>query len=323
MSKAIRIHQTGGAEVMQWEEIDVPAPGPKEVSVRHTAVGLNYSDVYARMGLYPAPVPGGLGTEAAGIVEAVGKKITGFKKGDRVAYMFPVPGAYSERRVLAADALIKLPAGISEEVAAAAIIKGFTSHYLLRRTYPVKKGEWVLIQAAAGGVGSIMSQWAKNLGAKVIGVVSTPEKAKLAKKNGCAYVLLSNEDIAARVKEITKGKGVDVVYDGVGKDTIWSSLDSLKPRGMMVSLGNSSGVIPPFAPMELSKRGSLYFTRAGGKEYLSDPKDRAQAARELFALIKNKKIKVHIGQRYPLKDAARAHQDLEARKTVGSTILVP
>lgn len=323
MSMAIRIHQTGGSEVMKWEEVEVPAPGPGQVLVRHTAVGVNFSDVYQRKGMYPMPVPGGLGGEAAGIVEAVGKKVSGFKKGDRVAYMFPVPGAYSEQRVVPADALIKLPAGIKEETAAAMITKGFTTQFLLRRTYKVKKGEWVLIQAAAGGVGLIMSQWCKYLGAKVIGVVSTAEKAKLAKKNGCAHVILSSEDVPAAVKKITKGRGVDVVYDGVGKDSFFASLDSLRPLGMMVSFGNASGIIEPFSPLELAKRGSLYLTRAGGKEYLSDPKDRAQAAKELFALVKKKTIKIQIGQRYALADAAQAHQALEARKTVGSTILVP
>ncbi len=323
MSKAIRIHQTGGVEVLKWEDDTVAAPGPGQVLVRHTAIGVNYSDVYARKGMYPVPLPGGLGSEAAGIVEAVGKKVSGLKKGDRVAYMFPVPGAYSEQRVLPADALIKLPTGIKEDTAAAMIIKGFTTQFLIRRTYKVKKGDWVLIQAAAGGVGTIMSQWCKYLGAKVIGVVSTPEKAKLAKKNGCAHVILSKDDVAAEVKKITKGKGVDVVYDGVGKDTFLSSLDCLRPLGMMVSFGNSSGMVEPFSPMELAKRGSLYLTRAGGKEYLSDPKERAQAAKELFALVKKKVIKIQIGQRYPLADAAKAHADLEARKTVGSTILVP
>lgn len=323
MSKAIQIHQTGGPEVLKWEQVAVPAPEPGQVLVRHTAIGVNYSDVYARKGMYPVPLPGGLGTEAAGVVEAVGKKVKGFKKGDRVAYLFPVPGAYAELRVLPAAALIKLPTGITEEMAAAMIIKGFTTHYLLRRAYKVKKGEWVLIQAAAGGVGLIMSQWCKALGAKAIGVVSTPEKAKLARKNGCSHVILSSDDVPAQVKKITKGKGVDVVYDGVGKDSFFASLDSLRPLGMMVSFGNSSGMIEPFAPIELSKRGSLYLTRAGGKEYLSDPKDRAQAAKELFALVKKKKIKIQIGQRYPLEKAAQAHIDLEARKTVGSSILVP
>ncbi|MGC3982722.1 MAG: quinone oxidoreductase [Steroidobacteraceae bacterium] len=323
MSKAIRINQTGGPEVLKWEEVEVAAPGPGQVLVRHTAIGVNYSDVYQRKGMYPMPIPGSLGTEAAGVVEAVGKKVKGFKKGDRVAYMFPVPGAYSEQRLVPADALIKLPAGVKEDTAAAMIIKGFTTHYLIRRTYKVKKGDWVLIQAAAGGVGLIMSQWCKYLGAKVIGVVSTADKAKLAKKNGCAHVILSSADVAAEVKKITKGKGVDVVYDGVGKDSFIASLDSLRPLGMLVSFGNASGMIEPFAPIELSKRGSLYLTRAGGKEYLSDPKDRAQAAKELFALVKKKAIKVQIGQRYALADAAQAHIDLEARKTVGSTVLVP
>jgi NADPH:quinone reductase len=323
MSKAIRIHQTGGPENMLWEDVTVGAPDAGQVLVRHTAIGVNYSDVYGRKGMYPMPVPGGLGLEAAGVVEAVGKKVKGFKKGDRVAYMFPVPGAYSEQRLLPADALIKLPAFIKDDVAAAMIVKGFTTQYLVRRTYKVKKGDWVLIQAAAGGVGLIMSQWCKALGAKVIGVVGTETKAKLAKRHGCAQVVLSSADVAAEVKKITKGRGVDVVYDGVGKDTFIASLDCLRPLGMMVSFGNSSGMVEPFAPIELSKRGSLFLTRAGGKEYLSDPKDRAQAAKELFALVKARKIKIQIGQRYPLHDAVQAHRDLEARKTVGSTILVP
>jgi NADPH2:quinone reductase len=323
MSKAIRIYQTGGPEVLRWEDVEVPAPGPGQVLVRHSAIGVNYADVYYRLGLYPMPLPGGLGTEAAGVVEAVGKQVKGLKKGDRVVYLYLTPGAYSEQRIVPAATVIKLPAGLKEETAASMIVKGFTTYYLLRRTYKVKKGDWVLIQAAAGGVGLIMSQWVKYLGATAIGVVSTAQKAKLAKKNGCAFVILSSEDIAARVKKITKGKGVDVVYDGVGKDTLFASLDSLRPLGMMVSFGNASGLVPPFAPMELAKRGSLYFTRAAGKDYLSDPKFCQQAAKELFALVKKQAIKIQVGQRYPLQDAAMAHRDLEARKTMGSTVLIP
>lgn len=323
MSKAIRVYEHGGPEVLKWEDVDVPAPGDGEVLVRHTAIGVNYSDVYLRTGLYPRPLPTGVGSEAAGVVEALGRKVKGLKKGDRVVYSFPNPGAYAERRVMPAGALLKIPAGVSDEQAASVLLKGLTSWYLLRETYKVKKGDVILVQAAAGGVGLILAQWARALGAKVIGVVSTEAKAKLAKRYGCNQVLVGYEDVAARVRKLNRGQGVDVVYDGVGKDTVFASLDSLKPRGLMVSFGNASGPIAPFSPMELAKRGSLYFTRAGGGDYLAAPEARAKGTKELFSLLKRKAIKVQIGQRYPLAEAAQAQTDLEARRTAGSTILIP
>ena len=323
MSKAIRVHQHGGPEALSWEEVEVGAPGVGEVLVQHTAIGLNFSDVYLRTGLYPRPLPSGVGGEAAGVVAAVGKKVKGLKAGDHVVYMFPVPGAYSEQRVMPAAALLKIPKGVSDEQAAAVLLKGLTTWYLLRETYKVKRGDTVLIQAASGGVGLIASQWARALGAKVIGVVGSNEKAALAAKHGCNHVLVGFDDLGARVKQLNKGKGVDVVYDGTGKDTLFASLDSLRPRGIMVSFGNSSGPVAAFAPMELAKRGSLYFTRAGGGDYLADAKARQRGVRDLFSLMKKKKIRVHIGQRYPLAEAARAQSDLEARRTLGSTILIP
>ena len=323
MSKAIRVHQHGGPEVLRWEELETGTPGIGEVLIRHTAIGLNFSDVYLRTGLYPRPLPSGVGGEAAGVITSVGKKVKGLKVGDHVVYMFPVPGAYSEQRVMPAAALLKIPKGVSDEQAAAVLLKGLTSWYLLRETYRVKRGDTVLIQAASGGMGLIACQWARALGAKVIGVVGSTEKAVLAARHGCNHVLIGFDDLGARVKKLNKGKGVDVVYDGTGKDTLYASLDSLRPRGLMVSFGNASGPVPPFAPMELARRGSLYFTRAGGGDYLADAKARQRGVRELFTLMKKKKLRVHIGQRYPLADAALAQADLEARRTIGSTVLVP
>jgi NADPH2:quinone reductase len=320
---AIRVHQHGGPEALAWETVEAGLPGVGEVLVRHTAIGVNFSDVYLRTGLYPHPLPSGVGGEAAGVVEAVGKKVKGLKVGDHVVYIFPAPGAYAEVRVMPAAVLLKIPKGVSDEQAAAVLLKGLTAWYLLRETYRVKKGDVVLIQAASGGVGLIASQWARALGAKVIGVVGSTEKAALARKHGCHHVIVGFEDLPARVRKLNKGAGVDVVYDGTGKDTLFASLDSLRPRGLMVSFGNSSGVVPAFSPMELLKRGSLYFTRAGGGDYLADAKSRQRGVRELFALMKKRKIRAHVGQRYPLAEAARAHADLEARRTVGSTVLVP
>jgi NADPH2:quinone reductase len=323
MPNAIRVHQHGGPEALSWEAVEVAAPGAGEVLVRHTAIGVNFSDVYLRTGLYPRPLPSGVGGEAAGVVETVGKKVKGLRAGDRVVYMFPVPGAYSEQRVMPAAALLKVPKGVSDEQAAAVLLKGLTTWYLLRETYRVKRGDTVLIQAASGGVGLIASQWARALGAKVIGVVGSAEKVALAKKHGCHHVIVGFEELGMKVKQLNKGRGVDVVYDGTGKDTLFASLDSLRPRGLMVSFGNSSGLVPAFSPMELAKRGSLYFTRAGGGDYLADAKARQKGVRELFGLMKKKKIRAHIGQRYPLADAGRAQADLEGRRTVGSTILLP
>ena len=323
MSKAIRLYELGGPEKLKWEEVEVPAPGPGEALIRHTAIGLNYMDVYLRTGLYPRPLPSGVGGEAAGVIEALGPKVKGLKVGDRVTYMFPVPGAYSERRVLPAAALIKLPSGVSDEQAAAVLLKGLTTWYLLRQTYRVKKGDVILLPAAAGGVGLILSQWARVLGARVIGVVGSEAKVALARKHGCQQVLVGFDGLAERVRKLNKGQGVDVVYDGVGKDSFSASLDCLKPRHLMVSFGNASGAVPPFSALELARRGSLYFTRAGGADYLGDPKARAQGARELFALLKSRKLRVVIGQRFALADAAQAHRELEARRTVGSSVLVP
>jgi len=324
MPKAIRFYETGGPEVLRFEEVEVGNPGPDEAQIRHTAIGLNYIDVYDRIGLYPTPLPSGLGREAAGVITALGRKAKGFRVGDRVAYILPKPGAASEVSNVPADRLVKVPAGVSDQQAAAIMLKGLTAHYLLRRTYRVAKGDFILLHAAAGGVGLIASQWAKALGAKVIGTVGSPAKADIALKNGCRHALIhGQDDIVARVKEITKGAGVAVVYDSVGKDTFMLSLDCLRPMGLMVSYGNASGPVPPFSPLELGKRGSLFLTRPSVFTYTAARKDLESAARELFAIVKSRKVKVHVGQTYPLSETAKAHADLEARKTTGSTVLIP
>jgi NADPH2:quinone reductase len=309
---------------MRFEDVDVPAPNEGEVQVRHTAIGLNYIDVYDRSGLYPMPMPAGLGREAAGVVTAIGRKVKDLKVGDRVAYVHTVTGSYSELRNLPAARLVKLPRSISDEQAAAIMLKGLTAEYLLRRTYRVQRGDWILVHAAVGGVGLLLSQWAKALGARVIGVVGNEAKAALAKKNGCKHVLVMGRDpLVAKVKEITKGAGVKVVYDSVGKDTFFDSLDCLAPLGMMVSYGNASGPPPSISPLELSKRGSLFLTRPSLFAYIAKREDLDAAAKALFSMISSKKVRLHIGQRYALADAAQAHRDLEARKTTGSTVLVP
>lgn len=324
MSKAIRFHETGGPEVLRFEDIEVGKPAPEEAQVRHTAVGLNFIDVYDRTGLYPTPLPSGLGREAAGIVTAVGRKAKGLRVGERVAYVMSKPGAACELGNVPADRLVKIPKGVSDQQAAAIMLKGLTAHYLLRRTYRVAKGDYILLHAAAGGVGLLLGQWAKALGAKVIGVVGSEAKADIARKNGCRHVLiLGKDDIVARVKEITKGEGVAVVYDSVGKDTFMQSLDCLRRLGMMVTFGNSSGPVAPFSALELSKRGSLFLTRPTLFHYIAKRADLESAARELFAVVKSKKVKVHIGQTYPLAETAKAHADLEARRTTGSTVLIP
>ena len=322
MPKAIRLHEFGGPEKLQWEDVPVPSPDVGEVLVRHTAVGLNYMDVYVRTGLYPRPLPTGVGSEAAGVVEALGAKVRGLKVGDRVVYM-SFMGAYAERRVLPASGVIKLPPGVSDEQAAASLLKGLTAWYLLRQTHRLKQGEVILLPAAAGGGGLILSQGARALGAKVIGVVGSEAKAALARQHGCHHVLVGYENLAERLKKLNKGQGVDVVYDGVGKDSFNVALDCLKPRHLMVSFGNASGPVAPFAALELARRGSLYFTRTAGSDYLGEASARNQGAKELFALMKSRKIRVHIGQRFALAEAARAHTELEARRTVGSSILVP
>jgi NADPH2:quinone reductase len=323
MAMAIRLSERGGPEVLKWQPFEVGAPAANEVLLRHTAVGVNFADVYLRTGLYPQPLPSGIGSEAAGVVESVGRKVRGFKPGDHVVYSFPTPGAYAEQRVVPAERLLKIPAGVTDEQAAAVLLKGLTSWFLLRQTHKVERGEVVLIPAAAGGVGLILSQWARALGARVIGAVGSEDKARLARRNGCHQVLVGYDDLPARVRRLNRGQGVDVVYDGVGKDTLFASLDCLRPRGIMVGYGNASGAAPPFSPLELARRGSLYITRAASGDYLAEAEARRAGARALFSLIRRRLIRVHIGQRYPLAQAAQAQRDLEARRTVGSTLLMP
>ncbi len=323
MPHAICIYENGGPDKMRWEEVPVASPGPEEVLVRNTAVGLNFIDTYHRTGLYPVPLPAILGMEGAGVVEAVGPKVKEFKVGDRVAYANPV-GAYAEVLLRPAARLVKLPAGIDDKVAAAIMLKGMTTWYLIRRTYKVREGDTILMHAAAGGVGLILCQWAKSLGATVIGTVSSDAKAALAKKAGCKHVIVTaREKFVERVKEITKGAGVPVVYDGVGKDTFMDSLDCLAPLGLMVSFGNASGPVTQFNPAVLSQKGSLFLTRPTLFDYTAKREDLDAAARDLFAVIKSKAVKVAINQTYPLREAAQAHRDLEARKTTGSTVLLP
>jgi NADPH2:quinone reductase len=324
MSRAIRIHSFGGPEVLQLEQVEVPTPGPGEVRLRQTAIGLNFIDVYGRTGLYPVSLPSGLGMEAAGIVTAVGQGVKELREGDRVAYVLAQPGSYAEERVLPADRLVKVPEAISDRQAAAVMLKGLTAWYLLRRTYRVRKGDPVVIHAAAGGVGLIAVQWARALGAEVIAVTGTGEKAEIARQHGAHHtVLLGRSDLAARVREITGGKGVPVVYDSIGKDTFFASLDCLRPLGLMVTFGNASGPVPPFSPLELSKRGSLFLTRPTLFTYIAQRKELLRGAAELFGVLADGSVEVRIGQSYALQDAALAHQELEARRTTGSTVLLP
>jgi NADPH2:quinone reductase len=323
MPHAIRLYQTGGPENLRWEEVQVGDPGPGEVRVRSSAIGLNFIDTYHRSGLYPVPMPTILGVEGAGVVDAVGPNVKEFKKGDRVAYANPI-GAYAELLLRPADRLVKIPAGIDDKVAAAIMLKGMTAWYLARRTYAIKKGDSVLVHAAAGGVGQILSQWAKHLGATVIGTVGSDEKVEAARKAGCKHVIVtSKENLVDRVKEITKGAGLPVVYDGVGKATFMASLDCLRPLGLMVSYGNASGPVDPLNIGVLSQKGSLFLTRPTLFTYTAKREDLLKAAAELFALVKKKVVKIAINQTYPLREAAAAHRDLEARKTTGSTVLLP
>ncbi|AOJ22364.1 quinone oxidoreductase [Burkholderia cenocepacia] len=324
MPKAIRYDQPGGPDVMKWVDVEVGAPKAGEVRIRQHAVGLNYIDVYFRTGLYPQQLPAGLGMEAAGEVTAVGDGVTAFKAGDRVAYVGQPPGAYAQERVMPAERVVKLPDGISYDDAASVMLQGLTAHYLLRRTYPVKAGDTILIHAAAGGVGLLVCQWAKALGATVIGTVGSDEKAELAKAHGCDHpIVYTRENFTQRVKAITNGAGVPVVYDSIGKDTYVGSLDSLAPLGYFVSFGNASGPLPPIDSKEFSSRGSLFFTRPTLFSYIAKRADLEAAATELFDVILSGKVKTSINQRYPLAEVGRAHADLEARKTTGSTILVP
>ena len=319
---AIRIHEYGGPEVLQWEEIEVPEPAEGEARIRHTAIGLNLIDTYHRTGLYPLELPVGLGSEAAGIVEAIGEGVTDVAVGDRIVYAGMPIGSYCEHRIFDVSRLVPIPDGISDEVAAAVLLKGLTAWYLLRRSYRVQEGDPILLYAAAGGVGSLASQWANQIGATVIGVVSTDEKAELAKSQGCAHIVMADDDIPARVRELTGGNGVAAVYDSVGKDTFMASLDSLRPHGTMVSFGNASGPVEPFSPLELAKRGSLYVTRPILFHFIATRDDLLGACEELFAALDDG-VQVRVGQSYALKDAAQAHLDIEARLTTGSTVLLP
>jgi len=325
MSKAIRVHRTGGPEVMVWEEIEVGRPGPGEVRIRHTAIGLNYIDTYLRSGLYPlASLPAVLGREGAGVVDQVGDGVTGLAAGDRVAYAMHPGGSYCEVAIVSAARLLKLPNGIEDRVAAAMMLKGLTAQYLLRRTFRVEAGQTILFHAAAGGVGMIACQWAKALGATVIGTVGSRDKAELARAHGCDHAIVyTEESFVERVRKITGGAGVPVVYDSVGKDTFEGSLDCLAPRGLMVSYGNASGPPPPFSILTLSTKGSLYLTRPALATYIARRQELEQAAAELFDVVRRGAVRVEIRQSYALRDAAAAHRDLEARKTTGSTVLIP
>lgn len=324
MSKAIRIHGYGGPDVMKWEDVPTPEPGPGEALVKQEAVGLNYIDVYFRNGLYKAPsLPTSLGVEGAGTVAAIGQGVTEVAVGDRVAYAGGPLGAYATQRVIAADRLLKLPSGIDVKSAAAMMLQGMTAQYLLRRTYRVKAGDTIVVHAAAGGVGLLMCQWAKHLGATVIGVVSTAEKAELARSVGAAHALVSPANLAAEVKRITAGAMVPVVYDSVGKDTFIASLDCLAPLGLMVSFGNASGAVPPFDISVLSAKGSLFLTRPSLGSYTTKREDLEASARELFDVVESGAVKVRVNQTFPLADAAKAHTALEARQTTGSTVLLP
>jgi NADPH2:quinone reductase len=324
MTKAVRIHEHGGPEKMVWENVEVGAPGPGQARVKHHAVGLNYIDVYHRTGLYPVPaLPTALGLEGAGEVVAVGEGVSLVKPGDRVAYASPPIGAYAEERLMPADRLVKLPDSIDYKKAAAMMLQGMTVQYLLRRTYPVKAGETILVHAAAGGVGLIMCQWAKALGATVIGTVGNEEKAALAKAHGCDHpIIYTKENFVERVKEITNGAKLPVVYDSVGKDSFVNSLDCLHGRGMMVSFGNSSGSVPPFDLGMLGARGGLFITRPSLMHYTGTRDELVETANDLFQMVASGKVKIEVNQTYALADAAQAHHDLEARKTTGSTVLV-
>jgi NADPH:quinone reductase len=325
MSKASRIHEYGGPEVLKWGDVEVGSPGPGQARLRQTAIGLNYIDTYHRSGLYPLPsLPAVIGMAAAGVVEEVGEGVTAVRPGQRVAYASPPVGAYAEERLMPADRLVALPEGIDDKLAAAMLLQGMTAQYLLRRTYRVQAGDPILVHAAAGGVGSILCQWAKHLGALVIGTVGSDDKAAIAKQNGCDHTIIySRENFAERAREITGGAGVAVVYDGVGKATFERSLDCLRLLGMMVSYGNASGPVPPFEPAILSQKGSLFFTRPTLMHYTAKAEDLQAAARELFEVVGGGQVRIAVNQTYPLREAAQAHRDLEARKTTGSTALLP
>jgi NADPH2:quinone reductase len=323
MTRAIRIHANGGPDVMRWEDVPTPEPGPGEALIRHAAVGLNYIDVYFRTGLYKSPLPATLGMEGSGTVLAVGEGVTAVKPGDRVAYAGGPIGAYATERVIAADRLVIVPETIDFQTAAAMMLQGMTAQYLLRRTHPLKAGETIVVHAAAGGVGLILCQWARHIGATVIGVVSTPEKAELAKAHGAHHVVVGYADLVAKVKEVTGGAMVPVVYDSVGKDTFTTSLDCLAPLGLMVSYGNASGAVPPVDISILAAKGSLYLTRPTLATYTTKRADLERVAADLFDVVAKGAVRIRVNQTFPLAEAAAAHVALEARQTTGSTVLLP
>lgn len=325
MATAIRMHRTGGPEVLELEQVEVGEPGPGQVRLRHAAVGLNYADTYFRNGTYPMPLPAGMGVEAAGVVEAIGEGVNNVAVGDRVTYtgFLNTLGAYSTERLIAAAPLIQLPDGIGFETAAAMTMRGLTSAYLMRRIHHFKAGDTLLLHAAAGGVGLIVSQWAQLLGITVIGTVSTDAKAEVARAHGCTHTInYSHEDVAKRVRELTGGRGVDVVFDSVGKSTFMASLDSLKRRGLMVCVGTASGPIDGFNPNLLAMKGSLYLTRPALADYIADPAEKAELAAEVFGHVAAGRIRIEVNQRYALNDAQQAHRDLESRQTTGSSVFV-
>jgi NADPH2:quinone reductase len=321
---AVRIHKNGGPEELRYEAVEIAEPGPGEARVRHTAIGLNFTDIHHRTGRYPLPLPHVIGMEAAGVIEAVGDGVTEVKVGDRVAYASDRPRAYAQATVMPVWRLVRLPDAIDDETAAALMLKGLTAQYLIRGAYPIRAGETILIHAAAGGVGLIMCQWARHLGVRVIGTVSTEEKATLARQNGCDHPIVhTQEDVVARVCELTDGAGLPVVYDGVGASTFEQSLKCLRRRGLVVSYGSASGVIPPFDLFRLNRMGSLYVTSAGLADYTHNRAELLERAADLFGVVASGAVRVEVRQRYPLADAARAHRDLEARRTIGSSILLP
>jgi NADPH2:quinone reductase len=324
MTGAIQFARFGGPEVLEYTNVPVGDAGPGEARIAHSAIGLNFIDVYYRTGLYPISLPSGLGSEGAGVVVSVGGGVGHVRPGDRVAYTSPPPlGAYAQERVIDARWLVRLPDGIADETGAAMMLKGLTSWYLLKRSYPVQAGEWVLLYAAAGGVGSITTQWARHLGVRVIGVVGTPEKQRLALAQGCEHALLADDDVVARVRSVTGGAGVPVVYDSVGRDTFFQSLDCLRTNGLLVSFGNSSGKVEPFSLQELTKRGSLHVTRPTLFDFIRAREHLEAGSGELFDLVQRGIVRIEVPQRYSLRDAATAHRELQARRTMGSTVLVP
>ena len=325
MAQAVRFHAPGGPEVLRLEDVAVGSPGPGQVRLRHEAVGLNFADTYFRSGLYPVPMPNGMGVEAAGVVEAVGEGVSNVAPGDRVTYtgFINTLGAYSTERLVPAAPLIKLPSAISCETAAAMTMRGLTSTYLMRRIWPLKSGDTILLHAAAGGVGLIVAQWARLLGVKVIGTVSTPEKAEIARAHGCEHMILyTREDVAKRVRELTDGAGVNVVFDSVGKATFAASMDSLKRRGLLVCVGTASGPVPPIEAQQLALKGSIFVTRPALADYIADPAEKTALATELFDHVAAGRITIEINQRYRLEDAVQAHRDLESRRTTGSSVFV-